>query len=86
MTENTELARNPNHEPTGQQSPIPFSVLFLGVGSATPTLGRHQTAQLVTYRNDLFLIDCGEATQYRLIEQHVRPGRLRYIFISHLHG
>ncbi len=86
MTENTELARNPNHEPTGQQSPIPFSVLFLGVGSATPTLGRHQTAQLLTYQNDLFLIDCGEATQYRLIEQHVRPGRLRYIFISHLHG
>jgi len=48
--------------------------------------GRHQTAQLLTYQNDLFLIDCGEATQYRLIEQRVRPSRLRYIFISHLHG
>ena len=86
MTENTELARNPNPEPEGHQSPIPFGVLFLGVGSATPMPGRYQTAQLLTYRNDLFLIDCGEATQYRLIEQRVRSGRLRYIFISHLHG
>ena len=32
------------------------------------------------------LIDCGEGTQFRLIEQRIRPGRLRYIFISHLHG
>lgn len=32
------------------------------------------------------LIDCGEGTQLRLIEQKIRPGRLRYIFISHLHG
>jgi ribonuclease Z len=86
MTENTELARSPNHEPDGHHSPIPFSVLFLGVGSATPMPGRHQTAQLLTYQNDLFLIDCGEATQYRLIEYRVRPSRLRYIFISHLHG
>jgi ribonuclease Z len=86
MTENTELVRNPNPEADGHQSPIPFSVLFLGVGSATPTIGRHQTAQLITYNNDLFLIDCGEGTQYRLLEQRARPGRLRYIFISHLHG
>lgn len=86
MTENTELARNPNPEHEGHLSPIPFSVLFLGVSSATPMPGRYQTAQLLTYQNDLFLIDCGEATQYRLIEHRVRPGRLRYIFISHLHG
>lgn len=84
--ENTELATNPNHDPEGHHSPIPFTILFLGVGSATPTLERHQTAQLLTYQSDLFLIDCGEATQYRLIEQRIRPGRLRYIFISHLHG
>lgn len=84
--ENTELARNPSSEAEGHHSPIPFNVLFLGVGSATPTLGRHQTAQIITYQNDLFLIDCGEATQYRLIEQRIRPSRIRCIFISHLHG
>ncbi|WP_310587732.1 ribonuclease Z [Fibrella rubiginis] len=59
---------------------------MLGSGSATPTLDRHQTAQLLNYNGDYFLIDCGEATQYRLIEQRARPSRLKYIFISHLHG
>jgi ribonuclease Z len=63
-----------------------FSVTILGSGSATPTLGRHPTAQLLTYENECFLLDCGEGTQYRLIEQKVRPSKLKHIFISHLHG
>ena len=67
-------------------SAVPFAVTILGSGSASPALDRHQTAQLVTYSNDHFLIDCGEGTQYRLIEQRARPNRLKYIFISHLHG
>ena len=65
---------------------LPFSLTVLGAGSATPTLRLHQTAQLLTIGNEYVLIDCGEGTQFRLIEQRIRPGRLRYIFISHLHG
>lgn len=65
---------------------LPFALTVLGAGSATPTLRLHQTAQLLTIGADYMLIDCGEGTQLRLIEQRIRPGRLRYIFISHLHG
>lgn len=65
---------------------VPFALTILGAGSATPTLRLHQTAQLLTTGTDYMLIDCGEGTQFRLIEQRIRPGRLRYIFISHLHG
>lgn len=64
----------------------PFALTILGAGSATPSLKLHQTAQLLTVGNEYALIDCGEGTQLRLIEQRIRPGRLRYIFISHLHG
>lgn len=64
----------------------PFSLTILGAGSATPTLRLHQTAQLLTIGSDYMLIDCGEGTQLRLLEQRIRPSRLRYIFISHLHG
>ncbi len=64
----------------------PFTLTILGAGSATPTLRLHPTAQLLTIGTDYALIDCGEGTQFRLIEQKIRPGRLRYIFISHLHG
>ena len=63
-----------------------FSVTILGAGSATPMLGRHPSSQLLTYENETFLIDCGEGTQYRLLEQKIRPGKLKAIFISHLHG
>ncbi len=83
-----DLNPNPNGNiPVAEPvSTIPFAVTMLGSGSATPTLDRHQTAQLLHYNGDYFLIDCGEATQYRLIEQRARPSRLKYIFISHLHG
>ena len=65
---------------------LPFALTVLGAGSATPTLRFHPTAQLLAVGSDLMLIDCGEGTQLRLIELRIRPGRLRYIFISHLHG
>lgn len=63
-----------------------FTVTILGAGSATPTLGRHPSAQLISYENENFLIDCGEGTQMRLLEYKIRPSRLKAIFISHLHG
>ncbi|GAB3273923.1 ribonuclease Z [Larkinella harenae] len=63
-----------------------FNLTILGSSSATPVLNRHPTAQLLTVEGDYYLIDCGEGTQYRLLEYHFRPGRLKYIFISHLHG
>lgn len=63
-----------------------FSVTILGAGSATPALERHPSSQLLTYENEAFLIDCGEGTQFRLLEQKFRPSRLKAIFITHLHG
>lgn len=47
---------------------------------------RHATAQLLCHDNDYYLIDCGEGTQVQLLRYKFRPGRLKYIFISHLHG
>ena len=63
-----------------------FSVTILGAGSASPALGRHPTAQLLAYDTDCYLIDCGEGTQYQLLKLKLRPSKLKYVFISHLHG
>ena len=41
---------------------------------------------MVQLGSDYYLIDCGEGTQYRLLEQKIRPGRLKGVFITHLHG
>lgn len=63
-----------------------FAVTILGAGSATPTLTSHASSQVVQLGSDYYLIDCGKGTQYRLLEQKIRPGRLKGIFITHLHG
>ena len=59
---------------------------ILGTGSATPQLHRNPSAFLVTIDNFHVLIDCGEGTQYRLLQYKVKVTRLKYILISHLHG
>lgn len=63
-----------------------FEVLILGNSSALPAYGRHPSGQVVNIHEQYLLIDCGEGTQDRLIQYHIKPHRLDHIFISHLHG
>ena len=63
-----------------------FELKILGSASATPVLARHPTAQVLTLGAANYLIDCGEGTQWQMLEYRVRPHHLRAIFISHLHG
>lgn len=63
-----------------------FNVTILGSSSATPTSHRHPTSQVLTYNEQLFLIDCGEATQMQLTRYKVKAHKINHIFISHLHG
>jgi ribonuclease Z len=65
---------------------LTFDVKILGCNSASFAFGRHHTAQLVNNNQNLFLIDCGEATQIQMIRHQVRHSRIDHIFISHLHG
>jgi ribonuclease Z len=63
-----------------------FAVTVLGNNSALPMHDRHPTAQVVTYKEQLFLIDCGEGTQMQMNAFKIRRSRINHIFISHLHG
>lgn len=63
-----------------------FKVKILGSNAASFAQGRHHTAQAITLDNETYLVDCGEGTQLRMIQHHVRWARLNTIFISHLHG
>lgn len=63
-----------------------FSVTILGNNSALPVYGRHPTAQVLSVHDQLLLIDCGEGTQMQLARYKIRISRIKYIFISHLHG
>ena len=63
-----------------------FEVKILGSNSAIPTNNRNPSAQVLSYHNSSYLIDCGEGTQMRMSEYKVRRSKISTIFISHLHG
>lgn len=63
-----------------------FEVTILGCGSAKPSTRHFPSAQILNFRDKLFLIDCGEGTQMQMCRNHVRFTRMNNIFISHLHG
>lgn len=63
-----------------------FELTILGSNSATPAYGRNQTSQLLNINEKLYLIDCGEGTQLQLQRYSIKSSRIKYIFISHLHG
>jgi ribonuclease Z len=63
-----------------------FEIKILGCNSASFAFGRHHTAQVINNNQNLFLVDCGEGTQIRMLKHQVRFNRIHHIFISHLHG
>ena len=63
-----------------------FKLTVLGCSSATPTLYRHSSAQVLNVNERLFLIDCGEGAQMQMRKFKIKFQRVDNIFISHLHG
>ncbi|MCI0694002.1 ribonuclease Z [candidate division KSB1 bacterium] len=63
-----------------------IEVVFLGTGAAAPINERNLSGTAVIRQGEIFLFDCGEGTQMQFRKASLRPGRLRYIFITHLHG
>lgn len=63
-----------------------FELTILGSSSAIPTSEKYPTAQVLNALERFFLIDCGEGTQIQLRRQRIGFGKIKHIFISHLHG
>jgi ribonuclease Z len=63
-----------------------FKIHILSSGTGSPTKIHNQTAQFLILRNNYFLLDCGEATQFQLVRKKLPYMRISHIFISHLHA
>ncbi len=66
-----------------------MEITFLGTGSGAPSRTRNVSsiALVLTERGELWLFDCGEATQHQILRApQVRLSQLTRIFITHLHG
>lgn len=59
---------------------------MLGTSSGRPTLRRNVSAGALARDGEWMLFDCGEGTQYQLLRTDLRLSRLRYVFVTHLHG
>lgn len=66
-----------------------FELLFLGTGAGMPSSYRNTTSTaliLLENKNEVWLFDCGEATQHQILQTKIRPRNITKIFISHMHG
>lgn len=58
-------------------------IVPLGVASATPTATRHLSSLAVWREGTVFLFDCGEGAQMRMLQAGIKRSKIKYIFISH---
>lgn len=61
-----------------------LSLTFLGTAATIPTADRNLPAIAIKNR-ETYLFDCGEGTQRQMIKFKVGYGKVKAIFISHLH-
>lgn len=62
---------------------------FLGTGAGMPSKERNTSALMVKLLDEIgemWLFDCGEATQHQILRTSLKPRKVTKIFITHLHG
>ncbi len=62
-----------------------FELTFLGTSASAPSVHRGLTAQIVNFRDQRFLIDCGEGTQRQILRAGVGFRRLNRVLVTHGH-
>ncbi|TKJ24907.1 MAG: ribonuclease Z [Promethearchaeota archaeon Loki_b31] len=63
-----------------------MELIILGSSAAIPVRERNLPSTALKYKNELFLFDCGEDLQRRLIEAGLKFNKPLKILISHFHG
>ncbi|MET3682402.1 ribonuclease Z [Alkalibacillus flavidus] len=66
-----------------------MELTFLGTGSGVPSKSRNVSSlalQMHQERDEIWLFDCGEATQHQILKTTIKPRKITKIFITHLHG
>lgn len=64
-----------------------LGITFLGTASAKPSSTRNHSSLALRLDGDVWLFDCGEATQHQIMKSSlVKMGKIEKIFVTHLHG
>ncbi len=62
-----------------------IELVFLGTAASAPSIQRGLPAQAVLYRDERFLVDCGEGTQRQILRSGLGFRRLEKVLITHGH-
>ncbi|KAF9006506.1 beta-lactamase-like protein [Cyathus striatus] len=71
---------------TPRTSITSLNITFLGTASAQPSSTRNHSSLALRLNGDVWLFDCGEATQHQIQRSSVKMGRIEKVFITHTHG
>jgi ribonuclease Z len=63
-----------------------IKVTLLGTSGSTPTKTRGMPSVAITYNGRIYLFDCGEGTQMKMLSYGLNISRIESIFITHAHG
>lgn len=66
-----------------------MKIQFLGTGAGVPSTIRNLSSialKLLDEINEIWLFDCGEGTQQRILRTTLKPRKVTKIFVTHLHG
>ena len=63
-----------------------IKVTFLGTSGSTPTKERGMPSVAITYNGDVYLFDCGEGTQMKMLSYGINISKVNAIFLTHAHG
>jgi ribonuclease Z len=60
--------------------------IVLGIAGSAPTRERHLPSIVIVREGDMLMFDCGEGTQFQLLNYGLNAVRIKAIFLSHAHG
>ncbi len=64
-------------------------IQFLGTNAGSPSIKRNVTSIALILNNSIYevwLFDCGEATQHQILRTSIKLSKIKKIFITHMHG
>ncbi|MDF1512333.1 MAG: ribonuclease Z [Anaerolineae bacterium] len=62
-----------------------LELILLGTAASAPSIQRGLPSQVVIYRDERFLIDCGEGTQRQILRSGLGFRRMRRVLFTHGH-
>lgn len=77
--------------PMSRTAPSPqaltaVNITFLGTASAQPSSTRNHSSLALRLDRDVWIFDCGEATQHQIQRSAVKMGKINKVFVTHTHG